>query len=261
MLRRLWWFVRSLVYTLWMAVTVVPWGTAMVILSIFIRGTPLYWATILWVRWAMWGARFIAGMVPRVSGMENLPDGPVILCPKHQSAWETLYFPTLMPRPLCYVFKRELLWVPFFGWAMSRLDMVHIDRRRRTEAWNKVAEQGGRYMRQGNWVIMFPEGTRTARGSQGTYKNGAARLAVATGVPLLPIAVASARCWPRNAFIKRPGVIDVSIGKPIPSVGRDADALMREAEGWIEAEMRRLDPEAYADASALAPAAVRARAS
>ena len=253
-------FLRSLLFLLWMAVTVVPWGTAMVIMSIFVRGTPLYWGCIAWVRVALWGAWHIAGIRYRVKGMEHLPDGPVILVPKHQSAWETLAFPTLMPRPLCYVFKRELLWVPFFGWALGRLDMVHIDRSRRTEAWNKVAEQGGRYMRQGNWVIMFPEGTRTARGSQGVYKSGATRLAIATGVPVLPIAVASARCWPRNAFIKRPGVIDVSIGTPIPSAGRQPDELMREVEAWIEAEMRRIDPEAYAAPSPSAPGNV-ARAS
>ena len=245
MLRRVGWFLRSLLFVLWATVTVVPWGTAMVLMSVFVRGTPLYWACIGWVRLAMWGAWHITGIHHRVSGMDHLPDGPVILCPKHQSAWETLAFPTLMPRPLCYVFKRELLWIPFLGWAMGRLDMVHIDRRRRTEAWNKVAEQGGRFMREGNWVIMFPEGTRTARGGQGAYKSGATRLAVATGVPVLPIAVASARCWPRNAFIKRPGLVEVSIGTPIPSVGRQPDELMREVEAWIEAEMRRLDPEAY----------------
>ena len=78
-----------------------------------------------------------------------------------------------MPHPLCYVFKRELLYIPFFGWAMARLDMIHIDRSKRAEAWTKVAEQGRRFMAQGNWVIMFPEGTRTPRGSQGTYKTGA----------------------------------------------------------------------------------------
>ena len=253
MLQRSVWFLRSLLFVLWMAVTVTPWGTAMVVMSIFVRGTPLYWACIGWVRLAMWGAWHIAGIRYRLSGMHNLPNGPVILAPKHQSAWETLAFTTLMPRPLCYVFKRELLWVPFFGWALGRLDMVHIDRSRRAEAWNKVAEQGGRFMRQGNWVIMFPEGTRTARGGQGVYKSGASRLAISTGVPLLPIAVTSARCWPRNAFVKRPGVIDVSIGTPIPSVGREPDELMREVEAWVEAEMRRLDPDAYTDAPPKVP--------
>jgi len=96
-----------------------------------------------------------------VQGMENLPQGQAVLCPKHQSAWETLGLPMLMPRPLSFVFKRELLYVPFFGWALGRLDMVHIDRSKRSEAWGRVAEQGRRFMEQGNWVIMFPEGTRT----------------------------------------------------------------------------------------------------
>jgi 1-acyl-sn-glycerol-3-phosphate acyltransferase len=240
------WFLRSLLYAVWLSVTVAPWALMVLVVSIFVRGTPLYWLCVGWVRLAMWGSRWICGIRCRLQGMENLPDGPAILAPKHQSAWETLAFTTIMPRPLCYVFKRELLWVPFFGWALGRLDMVHIDRSRRAEAWNKVAEQGGRYMQQGNWVIMFPEGTRTARGSQGAYKAGASRLAVATGAPLVPIAVTSARCWPRNAFIKKPGVIDVSVGRPIPSVGREPEELMREVEAWVEAEMRRLDPEAYA---------------
>ena len=92
---------------------------------------------------------------------------------------------------------------------------------------------------------MFPEGTRAQRGGKGQYKGGGTRLAVETGRPVVPIAVTSARCWPRKSFLLRPGVIDVSIGKPIDSTGRQSDELMREVEAWIEAEMRRLDPEAY----------------
>ncbi|SHM26581.1 1-acyl-sn-glycerol-3-phosphate acyltransferase [Rhizobacter sp. OV335] len=237
---------RSLLFVLWMAATVIPWAVFSLIASIFIRGTPLFWFTTFWLRIAITGCRFICGVRYRVQGMENLPDGPAILCPKHQSTWETFAFPTLMPRPLCYVFKRELLYIPFFGWAMARLDMVHIDRSKRTEAWSRVAEQGKRFMAQGNWVIMFPEGTRIARGQQGTYKTGATRLAVATGAALVPIAVSSARCWPRKSFLIRPGLVTVSIGKPIAPAGREADDLMREVEAWIEGEMRRIDPEAYA---------------
>jgi 1-acyl-sn-glycerol-3-phosphate acyltransferase len=135
--------------------------------------------------------------------------------------------------------------VPFFGWAIGRMDMIHINRGRRTEAWSKVLEQGRRLMGQGNWVIMFPEGTRIPRGQVGHYKTGGSRLAVDTGAPVIPIAVTSAKCWPRKAFIKRPGMVDVSIGKPIPSVGRDPDELMAEVQAWIESEMRRLDPQAY----------------
>ena len=241
---------RSVLFFLWMSVTVVPWAIGVLIASIFLRGDPVYWMCAGWLRVSIWGARVICGVRHRVQGMEHLPSAdrlaPVILCPKHQSTWETFAFPTLMSHPLCYVFKRELLYIPFFGWAMSRLDMIHIDRSKRTEAWNKVAEQGREYMSRGNWVIMFPEGTRAPRGRQGVYKSGATRLAVATGAPVVPIAVTSARCWPRKSFVLRPGVIDISIGKPIPSQGRDADSLMREIEAWIEAEMRRLDPEAYA---------------
>jgi 1-acyl-sn-glycerol-3-phosphate acyltransferase len=242
--------VRSAVYVLFLAVTVVPYAISVVLLSIFVRGTRLYWYTIGWLRLSIWGARVICGVRARLHGMENLPDSAVILLPKHQSTWETFAFPGLMPHPLSYVFKRELLYIPFFGWAMARLDMVHIDRSKRAEAWTRVAEQGKRFMAQGNWVIMFPEGTRGPRGGRGTYKSGGTRLAVTTGTPVVPIAVTSARCWPRKSFVLTPGVVDVSVGKPIPSVGREPDELMREVESWIEAEMRRLDPQAYAPAGA-----------
>jgi 1-acyl-sn-glycerol-3-phosphate acyltransferase len=128
---------------------------------------------------------------------------------------------------------------------MWRLDMIHIDRSRRAEAWNKVAAQGKRLAGEGIWVIMFPEGTRAPRGGQGVYKSGASRLAIASGVPIVPIAASSAKCWPRKSFLLRPGLIDVSIGAPIDSTGRKPDELMQQVEAWIEAEMRRLDPEAY----------------
>ncbi len=244
-MRNVFYGLRSFLFVLWMVVTVIPWGTGIVIGSIFFRGEALYWGCANWLRLAIWGCRVICGVQARVTGAENLPDGPVILLSKHQSTWETFAFPTLMPRPLAYVFKRELLYVPFFGWAMGRIDMIHIDRSKRTEAWNKVASQGARVMKNGCWVIMFPEGTRSARGQKGVYKSGGTRLAVATGQPVLPIAVTSAVCWPRKSFMIRPGIIDVSIGKPIPSVGREPDELMREVENWIESEVRRLDPEAY----------------
>ena len=250
---------RSALFVLWMGITVVPYALAVVAASLFTKGTPLYWMCAHWLKVVIYGCRVICGVRWRVQGMENVPtaaDGraAVILAPKHQSTWETFAFPVLMPHPLCYVFKRELLYVPFFGWAIGRLDMIHIDRSRRAEAWSKVAEQGRQFMAQGNWVIMFPEGTRTPRGDQGVYKSGATRLAVATGTPVVPIAVTSARCWPRRSYLIRPGVIDISIGKPIAVQGRDPDDLMREVETWIEAEMRRLDPEAYAGAGK-APAA------
>ncbi|MBP7915052.1 MAG: 1-acyl-sn-glycerol-3-phosphate acyltransferase [Vitreoscilla sp.] len=249
-MQRIGWILRSALFFLWLVVTVVPWATFVVLMSIFVRGTRLYWVCVGWLAASIWGARVICGVRHRVHGLENVPtaaDGraAVLLAPKHQSTWETFAFPVLMPHPLCYVFKRELLWIPFFGWAIGSLDMIHIDRSRRNEAWSKVAEQGRRYMAQGNWVIMFPEGTRIPRGQQGTYKTGASRLAITTGTPIVPIAVTSARCWPRKSFLLRPGLVEISIGKPIDSTGRQPEELMREVEAWIEAEMRRLDPDAY----------------
>ena len=241
---------RSALFFLWMLLTIVPWALVVVALAPLVSSQRLYRVCVGWLATAVWGAQVFCGVRYRVHGLSNVPsaaDGTaaVVLAPKHQSAWETFAFPAIMPHPLAYVFKRELLWIPFFGWAIGRLDMIHINRGKGSEAWRKVSEQGQRLMKQGSWVIMFPEGTRTPRGAQGEYKSGASRLAIAAGVPVVPIAVTSARCWPRKSFLLRPGVIDVSIGPAIPSQGRRPDELMREVERWIEAEMRRLDPDAY----------------
>lgn len=241
-------FLRSCLHMLWMLVTVMPWAIIMLVASIWSSGTALWWMAVRWLGWAIGGARTLLGIRVKVLGYENLPQGetsPAILLVKHQSTLETFLIPTLMPHPLAYVFKKELLYVPFFGWAMGRLDMVHIDRSQRTQAFSKVVAQGKALLARGVWIIMFPEGTRIPRGQKGVYKSGGTRLAVETGAPVIPIAVTSAKCWPRKAFIKTPGVVEVSIGRPIPSAGREPDELMREVEAWIEGEMRRLDPEAY----------------
>ena len=240
--------IRSILHLLWMAVTVIPWALAVVLAAPFLSSTKIYWLCAGWLRLSVNSGTFMLGIKNRVTGWENLPTGKTsaaVLLVKHQSTWETFSMPALMPHPLAYVFKKELLYVPFFGWAMSRMDMIHIDRSKRNEAFAKVVEQGRRLMSQGVWVIMFPEGTRIARGQKGVYKTGGTRLAVETGAPVIPIAVSSGKCWPRKAFIKKPGIVDISIGKPISSVGRKPEELMREVEAWIEAEMRRLDPEAY----------------
>ena len=243
-----WAALRSLLHLLVMGVTVVPWAIVVIVVSPFVSSTRLWWMCAGWLRVAVKSGGWLLGIRTRVSGMTNLPLGetaPAILLVKHQSTWETFLLPTLMPHPLAFVFKKELLYVPFFGWAMGRLDMVHIDRSKRAQAFNKVVEQGRRLLAKGTWIIMFPEGTRIPRGEVGQYKSGGTRLAIQTGAPVIPIAVTSGRCWPRKALIKRPGMVDVSIGAPIPSEGREPDEMMREVQAWIEAEMRRLDPEAY----------------
>ena len=127
----------------------------------------------LWGRTSVWMLRVVCGTRMEIRGLEHLAgprlQGPFVIAAKHQSTWETFALPTLMSHPLAFVFKRELLHVPFFGWAIGRLDMIHIDRSKRTEAWGKVAERGKALLARGHWVIMFPEGTRIPRGSQGVY--------------------------------------------------------------------------------------------
>lgn len=249
--------IRSIIHLLWMATTVMPYALAIMLGTLFgVRGLPLYRIAAAWLSLCISGARVLLDIRTRVTGMENLPQGEsegAILLVKHQSTYETFLMPTIMPHPLAYVFKKELLYVPFFGWAIGRLDMIHIDRSQRAQAFNKVVEQGKDLLAKGIWIIMFPEGTRIERGQKGTYKTGGTRLAIDTGAPVVPIAVTSAKVWSRKAFVKRPGVVDVSIGKPISSVGREPEELMREVEDWIEAEMRRLDPEAYPAAALTAP--------
>ncbi|MEI7536253.1 MAG: lysophospholipid acyltransferase family protein [Comamonadaceae bacterium] len=240
--------IRSVLHMAWMLLTVIPWGLALVFASLWVRRTPLWWFAVNWFRVVIWGTRVFLGVRVQVSGMEYLPTGQTtsaILLSKHQSALETLLLPTLISHPLAFVFKRELLRIPFFGWSMARLDMIHIDRDSRAKALKQVVIQGKALLEQGVWIILFPEGTRIERGQQGTYQTAGTRLAVQAGAPVIPIAVSSGKCWPRKGFIKYPGVVQVSIGRPIASVGREPKELMREVEAWIEAEMRRIDPEAY----------------
>ena len=242
--------IRSVLVFAWMVISVIPVGLALVISSLVLPEEKLWWwFAAPWLKGVILVARWVGGVDYRVHGEENLPTADdmrrVVLCPKHQSTWETFYFPSMTSHPLAYVFKKELLRIPIFGWCMGRVGMIHIDRSKRSEAWNKVAEQGKVLMDRGKWVIMFPEGTRTERGSKGEYKSGATRLAVATGAYIIPIAVTSGRCWPRRTFSLIPGVIDVSIGQPVCAEGREPGELMGEVERWIEGEMRRLDPEAY----------------
>ena len=236
---------RASTFLAFQLVTVVPMAFVCLLMAPLPRPVR-YRVTMAWPSWQVVAARVILGIRWEVRGRSNLPDGPAILLSKHQSAWETLFYPSYMPRELCYVFKRELLWLPFFGWGIALLDMIHINRRRGSDAFEHVVTQGAAKLAQGRWIIMFPEGTRTPVGSQGRYKSGGARLAIRTGAPVVPIAVNSGECWPRKAFIKQPGTITVSIGPPIASDGLTVDQLNQSVEAWIESEMRRLSPDRYA---------------
>jgi len=239
---------RSVLHLLWMLVTVVPVAIYLLTSALLgVKGHRLYRMARFWLWLSIAGAKHILGIRYVVEGEENLPaeNKPAVLLVKHQSTYETFLMPVIMPRDLAYVFKKELLYVPFFGWAIGRLDMIHIDRSLRKQAFHKVAQQGRDLLQRGVWVIMFPEGTRIPRGQAGQYKSGGTRLAIDAGVPVVPIAVNAAVCWPRKAFVKHPGVVTVSIGPPIESLGREPEELMQQVEQWIETEMHRLDPDAY----------------
>ena len=242
-------FLRSVLHQLFMIVTVIPWASAVIIASPFMSNERVYWACQRWLKLMVNSGTAILGIHNRVSGMQHLPpegdNTPTVLLVKHQSTWETFTMAAILPRPLAYVFKRELLYVPFFGWVMGAMRMIYIDRSNGVQAFRKLVTQGKQQVAKGKWIIMFPEGTRSARGTAGKYKSGGTRLAVACGAQIIPVAVTSAKCWPKGAFIKKPGIVDVSIGPAISARGRDADDLNREVEHWIESEMRRLDPEAY----------------
>lgn len=194
----------------------------------------------LWTHSVMWAARVICGIRYRVIGRENIPAEPCIILSKHQSAWETLAFQQIFP-PQVWVLKRELLRVPFFGWGLAMLSPIAIDRSLRRAALQQLVEQGVQRLAAGFCIVIFPEGTRIAPGQRGKYRPGGARLAVQTSTTVIPVAHNAGTCWGRNAFLKRPGLITVSIGAPIRPDGTDAETLAKRVEDWIEGEMPLLE--------------------
>jgi 1-acyl-sn-glycerol-3-phosphate acyltransferase len=161
-----------------------------------------------------------------------------------QSRYETLLFRSMFRR-MCYVYKRELHWVPFFGWGIFLCGMIPINRARGREALDQVAAVGGQKLRDGWYMILFPEGTRVDPGKQRRYKQGGTHLSVATGVPVVPIAHNAGDVWPRGKWLKKPGTVVISIGTPISPQGLTSDQQMAKVEDWIEGEMRRLFPHQY----------------
>ena len=197
-----------------------------------------YHLTSYWNRFVIWAAKVVCGIRYQFKGYENLPDGPAILLSKHQSTWETIFYLYAMPRPLVYVFKKELLYIPFFGWGIALLRMIPIDRSKVRNALRQVIEQGRKRLAEGLWIILFPEGTRSNVGEKGQYRGSGTWLAVETNTVVVPIAMNSGECWPKKGFIKKPGLITVSIGKPISPEGVTAAELLQRVENWIESEMR-----------------------
>lgn len=203
--------------------------------------TPLtrYRIITIWTRLTLVTLRLVCGVHFRVLGREHLPTEPSIVLSKHQSAWETLAFQKIFP-PQVWVLKKSLLKVPFFGWGLAMMSPIAIDRSAGMRALRQTLEQGRKRIGDGWWIVMFPEGTRVAPGKRGRYHVGGAWVAAELGVKVIPVAHNAGTVWARNAFIKYPGTITVSIGAPIDAGGQKPERIIKEVENWIEQEVSRI---------------------
>jgi 1-acyl-sn-glycerol-3-phosphate acyltransferase len=187
-----------------------------------------------WARSVLFGLKWICDLDYRVEGLDRLPQrGAIVLC-KHQSAWETIAIRALFPVEQTWVLKQELIRVPIFGWALNALAPIAIDRSKGRKAIQRLLTEGRAALEARRWVIVFPEGTRTAPGERGSYGIGGAMLAERSGYPVVPVAHNAGVYWARRSLVKYPGTITMIIGPQIESDGRRAQAINAEVEHWIE---------------------------
>ncbi len=187
----------------------------------------------------MWLLRVVCNIRMEVRGAENIPKEPCIILSKHQSAWETFALQTVFPHQ-AYVLKRELLWIPFFGWGLALHSPIAINRSKGKDAMQQLLKQGRQRLDDGFCVVVFPEGTRMPFGKRGKYKLGGAMLGASTGAPVVPVAHNAGKLWGRGAFMRYPGTIVMSIGKPIATTGLKPEEINRQVEAWIESEVQSI---------------------
>jgi 1-acyl-sn-glycerol-3-phosphate acyltransferase len=234
---------RSLVFALFQSI-VTPVYALAVVLMFWLPPVPRFRFITGWCWLNLFAARWICGIRHRIVGAENIPPrtSAHIVMSKHSSTWETLALNFLFP-PLAFVAKKELLSIPFFGWGFSLASPITIDRKAGMDAMMQMAEQGRERIAEGFWIVIYPEGTRIRAGTRSRYKTGGARLAIALGVPIVPVAHNAGYLWPKGVLGKRSGTITVSIGKPIRPEGGAMQSLTNQVEQWIESEVARLgDP-------------------
>ncbi len=231
-------FLRSLLFSIGLLVTTLAFAPV----ALLVRPLPYrlrYRCITGWTHVNLWWLEKTCRIHQQVEGRENIPATAAIVLAKHESAWETLALQRIFS-PQVWVLKRELLWVPLLGWGLAALKPIAIDRKSGRRAARQVIEQGRARLRDGCWVVIFPEGTRVAPGERRPYRIGGAMLAQHTGVPVVPVAHNSGDYWPRRGFIKRPGTIRTIIGPSIESAGRTAAEVNRLAEEWIESTVARI---------------------
>ena len=233
-------FARSVTFFLLAIINTIIFGCFVLPLC-FIRFKWGYDSARGWGVVTLWLARHVCGIDYTIRGLENIPAHPCVSMAKHQSAWETVFILVTIPRAV-WIIKRELQWLPIIGWVLYALKSIAIDRKSGKRAVDQIAEQGRDRLAQGLWISIFPEGTRVAPGTRGRYGIGGAFLAAKTGAPILPMAHNAGECWRRNAFLKYPGKVTVSIGPLIKTAGREPADIIADVENWIEAEMLTLPP-------------------
>ncbi|GJL82440.1 MAG: lysophosphatidic acid acyltransferase [marine bacterium B5-7] len=222
---------RSIVFFIGMCVSIVLyWPITMLAWPLL----PLTRSRILggWAVFTLWWLKVTCNLRHRVSGLENLPDRPAVLLCKHESAWETISTQAIFP-PQAWVLKRELLWIPFFGWSLAASNPIAINRSARVRALDQLIREGRDRLREGRWVVVFPEGTRTAPGEMGEFSPGGAMLAVKSGAPVVPVAHNAGTFWRRRGILKHAGVIDVRVGPVIETAGRKPRDVNNAAHAWI----------------------------
>lgn len=222
------------------------YSVTIVVSLLFILVYPLvpdrirYLLATCWCSFILGWLRLCCGVRYRIIGKENLPAEPVVILANHQSQWETILFYKLV-FPVAPILKRELMRIPFWGWALRLQKPIAIDRSKPREAGRSLLTQGVDRIRRGYSIIIFPEGTRSAPGSMKRFSRGGARLALAAGARIVPIAHNAGNCWPRRSFIKRPGLITVIIGAPIAAAQQEDDTLTEQVESWIGEQLRQLE--------------------
>jgi 1-acyl-sn-glycerol-3-phosphate acyltransferase len=229
---------RSVAFALFQVLVTPPYAIAVMLMG-WLPPVARYQIITGWCRLNLWGAKVLCGIRARTIGLSNMPATPHIVMSKHSSTWETLALTQVFP-PLAYVAKKELLSIPFFGWAFRFASPITIDRKAGQDAMAQIAAQGRERFAQGFWIVVYPEGTRIRAGTRAKYKTGGARLAIEMGVPILPVAHNAGWLWPKGTLGKRSGTVTLSIGPSIAPADKDAATLTQEVEAWIEGEVARL---------------------
>ena len=231
-------WLRSLAFWIVFPVSLVIFAT-LLLFTVFFSLETRWQLVQVWVHFILWWLKITCKLTHEIQGSEHITKDAGIVFSKHQSTWETIALQQIFPVQV-WVAKRELMWIPFFGWGLALMKCIHIRRGSGRAAVKQLVTQGRARLKEGIWVVIFPEGTRIPAGQRGRYRIGGAVLAEQTGYPIVPVANNAGEYWPRRSFIKRPGVIQVRIGAPIDPAGKSAQQLLAEASDWIEERMQEI---------------------